>query len=323
VDHLAHLRADIEAFLEGYRGQKVLFFPNPGNAGDALIAEGTYQALTRAHVSFDVIDLHDEVTDQIVFIGGGGNLNSLYSDIKQAFERFSGRARQIVLLPHTIRGNVDVLKSLDARCILFCRDRESFDHVRSTNPSVDCRMAHDMAFHLDIAELLRKSPADKSRARLLRRRLFSIGYSQAKLRAMQGVDMLRLDRESSHSRPASDMDISDLFAMGVTPDIAPTSAWCFLKTIDLAQHVNTDRLHVGIGSALLGKPCTLQNNSYGKNRAVFDFSLRDFACIDFIGPVGRRYDRRNARLTARIAHRLPILIRRGITKVWSARRAFA
>jgi exopolysaccharide biosynthesis predicted pyruvyltransferase EpsI len=39
--------------------------------------------------------------------------------------------------------------------------------------------------------------------------------------------------------------------------------------------VATDRLHVGIGAALLGKTCRLHDNSYGKNRAVYDHSIRN------------------------------------------------
>lgn len=39
--------------------------------------------------------------------------------------------------------------------------------------------------------------------------------------------------------------------------------------------VETDRLHVAIAASLLGKRVRIQNNSYGKNRAVYEFRLRD------------------------------------------------
>ena len=46
--------------------------------------------------------------------------------------------------------------------------------------------------------------------------------------------------------------------------------------------VNTDRLHIAIGSTLLGKEVRLFPNSYYKNKAVFDYSLKKFTNISFI-----------------------------------------
>ena len=47
----------------------------------------------------------------------------------------------------------------------------------------------------------------------------------------------------------------------------------FLMALKSAHSIVTDRLHVGIGAALLGVPCELIDNSYGKNREIYDFSL--------------------------------------------------
>jgi exopolysaccharide biosynthesis predicted pyruvyltransferase EpsI len=40
--------------------------------------------------------------------------------------------------------------------------------------------------------------------------------------------------------------------------------------------VNTDRLHVGVAGALLGKQVLLFVNNYHKSRSVFEYSLRRF-----------------------------------------------
>lgn len=48
----------------------------------------------------------------------------------------------------------------------------------------------------------------------------------------------------------------------------------FLQVIDRARIVETNRLHVGIGAALMGKEVILHDNSYGKLGAVFEASLR-------------------------------------------------
>jgi exopolysaccharide biosynthesis predicted pyruvyltransferase EpsI len=299
---IAKLREDIAGFLQQYKGQTIYFYPNPGNAGDSLIAVGTYHAFDRAGISFKLIGLDDEVNGQTVFLGGGGNLVHYYRDMRSAYERFLGKAKQIVLLPHTIRGHEDILRTLDASCIVFCRERESYDFVQAVNPSLDCRLAHDMAFHVDLEQLSKLPVANPQIGRLPRKKLLSKGYSIKKIRKKRGMDMLRLDCEANANSPSSDLDVSTLFAMGVTPNEAPVAAWCFLKVISLANHINTDRLHVAIGAALLDKPCTLRNNSYGKNRSVFRHSLSDFPLLTFCDEYGRSYGLHTTQRMARIWH---------------------
>jgi exopolysaccharide biosynthesis predicted pyruvyltransferase EpsI len=48
------------------------------------------------------------------------------------------------------------------------------------------------------------------------------------------------------------------------------------------KKIDTDRLHVAIGATLLEKKVTLFPNSYYKNKAVYDYSLRKFPNISFI-----------------------------------------
>jgi exopolysaccharide biosynthesis predicted pyruvyltransferase EpsI len=72
--------------------------------------------------------------------------------------------------------------------------------------------------------------------------------------------------------PTNDLDVSDEFMIGVGPDMAPVAAWGFLRTIELARSITTDRLHLGIAAALPGAPCTLRDNSHGKNAAVYGHS---------------------------------------------------
>lgn len=56
----------------------------------------------------------------------------------------------------------------------------------------------------------------------------------------------------------------------------------FIAVLQQYTQVNTDRLHVAIGATLLGKQVQLFPNSYHKNKAVFDYSLRKFPNIVFI-----------------------------------------
>jgi exopolysaccharide biosynthesis predicted pyruvyltransferase EpsI len=279
---LQPLRGLVEAYLRQYSNTTVLYYPNPGNAGDSVLAVGTLQAFTRCSVRFQVIDLEAMVDDQIVFLGGGGNLVPLYDHIKAAYERFLGRAQKVILLPHTIRGNEELLRRLDHTCTLFCRDLESYNHLRSVNRSPEVILAHDMAFHLDARSLLSNRELARMAAPVLRDKLRGAGFNEHMIRQKSSIDFSRLDAESRSISPKSEADIALLYMLGVGPHEAPMAAWCFLKTISIATKITTDRLHVGIGSALLGVPCELRENSYGKNRAVYQHSLGSFSNIRFI-----------------------------------------
>lgn len=266
-------RHDMENFLAELRGQQVLYLPNPGNGGDSLIATATYQAFDRAGIEIELAHLDTPVEGRTVILAGGGNLVPISEDVQQALERFAPRASRLILLPHTIRGHDGLLAQLDARCTLFVRDQSSLDHVRQANPSLDVRLAHDMAFHLDVRKLLADPALRCLGPAIVSAGLEAAGLSEEMLKSWPSVEYLRTDAESTARFPMTDLDISVLCMMGVNPDEAPLAAWCFLHLIALAAHVHTDRLHVGIGAALMGVPCTLRDNDYGKNSSVFAQSL--------------------------------------------------
>jgi exopolysaccharide biosynthesis predicted pyruvyltransferase EpsI len=280
---LQPLRKLVEDYLRQYSKTTVLYYPNPGNAGDSLLVVATLQAFSRCSVDFQAIDLSAAVDDKIVFLGGGGNFVPLYDHIESAYQKFLGRAQKIVLLPHTIRGNEKLLRRLDQTCTLFCRDSKSYNHVRSINRTCEIILAHDMAFHLDAKSLLDNRELAHTATPVLRDKLRSIGINEDMIRQKSSIDFSRLDTESRSAFPKSDLDIGLLYMLGVWPHQAPTAAWCFLKTISMAPKITTDRLHVGIGSALLGVPCELRDNSYGKNKAVYQHSLKSFSNIRFTG----------------------------------------
>lgn len=266
-------RLEVEAVLQQLRGERVLYLPNPGNGGDSLIAAATYQAFERAGVEFELASLDADVTGRVVILSGGGNLVPYYDDVSCALDRFADKAGRLILLPHTVRGHEDLLARLDGRCTLFVRDRASLAHVKRLNAAVDVRLAHDMAFHLDVSSFMGQADLQRRGQPVVEAKLRQVGLTIQSFREWPSVELMRLDIESIVAEPASDADISDLFMMGVNPDEAPLAAWCFLHAISLANHVLTDRLHVGIGAALMRVPCTMRDNAYGKNAAVFDYSL--------------------------------------------------
>jgi exopolysaccharide biosynthesis predicted pyruvyltransferase EpsI len=284
MSDLHNLRFQVDDFLREFSGRSVLYHPNPGNGGDSLIAAGTYEAFRRCGINYRAITLDDDVSGQVVFLSGGGNFVRLYINIRDAILRFRDTASKIVILPHTIRDNSDIIPSLDKKFIMFCRDPESYQHVLSLNIKADVFLAHDMAFHLDGMDVLDSRAMIEIAQPRFQQKLSEYNISEHAIREWETAKFWRTDWESRNQSPSSSADISDIFAFGVWPENAWSAAWCMLKAVSLAQKVATDRLHVGVACALLNKECDLRDNSYGKNLSVYRHSFRwRFPKITFSG----------------------------------------
>ncbi|SFV38928.1 Exopolysaccharide biosynthesis protein EpsI, predicted pyruvyl transferase [Hyphomicrobium facile] len=271
----------MERFLAEFRGRKVLLIPNEGNGGDCLILASTLAAMSKASIDVQVVDDQTDFKNQTVFLGGGGNLVGIYGGMRRSIKACRHEAARIVLLPHTIRANEKLIKRLDGRTTIWCRDKRSFEHVSRTNPKIDCRLTHDMAFHCDVEDFLSDPECNALGSPLLEASLRGAGVSLEQLSRLPLVRFMRTDKESATSKMESDLDVSKVFTGVADVETSRLRAWCFLKTISVARQVTTDRLHVAIACALLGKECELVDNSYSKNREIYAFSLERFPSISF------------------------------------------
>jgi exopolysaccharide biosynthesis predicted pyruvyltransferase EpsI len=301
-------RLDLEGFLAElkHESQPILFIPNPGNAGDALIAHATRQLFDR--LGLDYVWVNDfrglDPLGRVVVYGGGGNLVSLYPEASRALRWADGRAKRLVLLPHTISGHEGLLADLGPETDLICRELVSFDHVRGAVRSARCHLADDIVFMIDTNAILATLPAPMSTLplygrRLLYRMMLKPSWSKSvasprKLRrseklfatrraelahggAAKVLHAFRTDAEQTGVRiPADNLDLSTLMYFGTRDArVCHTGAQHLLRYIDMFDEVRTNRLHLAIGAAVLGKRVKLHSNSYFKNRAVYEFSILD------------------------------------------------
>jgi exopolysaccharide biosynthesis predicted pyruvyltransferase EpsI len=268
------INSPIREFLSEFRGKRIAYFPNPGNAGDSLIATGTMHLFDELDISFDNITYEDDVDGRIVVLGGGGNLIQNYGQIRRAIEIFSPKAKLLVLLPHTIRGAEVHLARLARNSYVFCRDVPSYEHVLSVSDLPNVYLAHDMAFNLNIDRLLGDKDLAAAAGKRFKNKMEQAQIDEGRFHDAGLVRLFRGDREQKIKIRDNVADISALFAFGVQLDSAYQSAWCFMKFIEQCNTIATDRLHVGIGSAILGKNTHLFDNNYGKNYGIFQHSLR-------------------------------------------------
>lgn len=240
------LEETLRAFADG---ERLLFVVNRGNWGDGLIRYATERFFRRMGLDYTSISLRDARSMgpddlrattgssrvRLVFSGGGAFLESY--DIPRQFRRLVKKTDQVLVLPHTFAMPVEELR-LRKTDILFRRDQSG-----STRFAPEAVFCHDMALSLDCISPLVDG--------------CGVGFF------MRGD----IEKVGGITVPEGNRDIS---AEGT--ETTPMAD--FLEAIGRFEIVHTNRLHVAIAAALMGRQVHLYANSYFKNRAIYDASLR-------------------------------------------------
>ncbi|WP_394730876.1 polysaccharide pyruvyl transferase family protein [Altererythrobacter sp. GH1-8] len=260
---LEHFQAPFEAlrshFLDLPYGLNVHLIRNHGNFGDALIRYGTERFLEdigakvtkldtmpftrprKYRIILECLRTHIPIGRPHIVYSGSGAWYEAYANAPSRVALCSKFARDVMVLPTTYSGTFDKHQNVT----YWARD-----HFESLQSMPQAKFCHDMAFYLALVEpdrlLPNRTPPDRD--------LFIC---------------FRVDVEKNFSGrvPQSNFDLSN---SGKDNDDAQD----FLRHIDQYERVITDRLHVAIGAALLGKEVKLVSNSYFKIRAIFDSSIK-------------------------------------------------
>jgi len=262
---------------------EVLYYPNPGNAGDALIATATWQCFDRIGINPRVARPENFPHHADAILGGGGNLVPPYRFIADALQAcLDKHVRRCLLLPHTIRGNEALLNRLDERFTLLCRDQLSLEHVRRHAPRARSQLVDDMALALDMPALHQRTRTLAHHLSLLvdrpwikRRKKWKRALSRQRPDGTGRLEILRSDVEARTEHPESrDKDLMDFYLTR-----CEKRAGCDQVSMDLinllgsVKSVRTDRLHVALPATLLGLEVEILDNNYGKLSIVWKTSL--------------------------------------------------
>lgn len=284
----------VGASLEGLarEGQPLYYFVPTGNGGDALIHLGFHYLADRIGLTYTEIATPEAAPEgsTVIFGGGGGlatewNLDRGMSQSPSAINitALMRRVDRLVIMPQSIHGYQSLLESLDRRVTLFLREEYSFEVARQhARGAKNVFLDHDTAFHIPARRFLNEyrgsrilAPTNvKDGIRLI------AGDLLAKRSRFSGeLNAMRVDGERGNAlgRRPKIQDVSLVCNFGhATRARCEYTAFRFMNLLDKYQHIRTDRLHVAIGSALLGKRVSLYENSYFKCRAVYEYSLKDF-----------------------------------------------
>ena len=282
-------KIDIKLYLDSLKKYETVYFcPNPGNAGDSLLAHVTYELFDEYNIKFQILKKQGfNPTDKILLYGGGGNLVPYYPHARNFILKYHRLVKKLIILPHSIDGNEDLLKKLDENVDIITREEVTYNHVKKNALRANVFLADDLGFSLNVEKILSKMPRFSLHLVNLKlpvRILLQGNYTEMKHRARKlfqnenkhVLNCFRTDQEKTDiDIPSDNVDLSSIFSYGVdSKEKAFYVCYRLLNFINSYREIRTNRLHVAIAGALLGKEVKLYSNSYYKCEAVYEFSIK-------------------------------------------------
>lgn len=278
---------NIDELIISLKQEHIYFKPNPGNGGDALIAYAAYKLFQKHGIKYTIVNGHEDLSDKVVIYNGGGNLVEYYKQCSDFIKKHKDSVRKLILFPHTISGHQELLSSLKDNVIIVCREQTSFSYIKTFPNIKTVYLIEDLVLSLDIkSELKKNSPTRllflvkiRSLFVALLKRKKNLGFFLKKRTISDTLNAFREDVEQIDlNLPSDNLDITALInldpLMMDEKKVKITTKRIF-NFINMFSVINTNRLHACITAAKLGKTVNFYDNSYHKNKSVYEFSLKD------------------------------------------------
>jgi pyruvyl transferase EpsO len=318
LEKIAELRRLIEVNLRPVvTGDYVLLdLPYYANIGDVLIWQGTldflrslpYRCLYASSVDhYRRPEIDREV---IILLQGGGNFGDLWYR-HQVFRKMilgSFPDNRVVLLPQSVffkdRGVMleDAGVFAQHRNLTMCfRDRYSLDLANRYFGSSRNMLVPDMAFYMDMSPWLGALRAVEEGRILFLNRMdpernegepYGIVPSDAEVRDWPTMEHTGVGVWLFNLVQGGLWKFDGVFSTGFNGWVSDWVYQRFLRRyyvrrgirfLSAYSYVYTTRLHVAVLSVLLGKEFTFFDNSYGKNRGLYEAWLQDVEGVKFAG----------------------------------------
>lgn len=276
-----HDYSSLARCLKQFAGETLVFVPNPGNAGDNVIDMGMYRLFDRLGLRYEAGVRNATYPGRVVVYSGGGALVDIYPGADAFFRANHPVCRNLILLPHTVRSYGDLLAEMDSRCFLFAREQGSLAYLTAhATGGAQVALSHDLAFMLDDATI-RALPWHPVHARTTDHagpwlRMAVKFWLDA--RRHRTLNCYRRDHEAPEGPvPETSRDLSKLFASADMSRLSCENTVKILRTVlRFYDRVESNRLHIAILATLVGRQVTMHDNSYGKNRAIWDHSMQGY-----------------------------------------------
>ena len=241
--YIERIRQSKEQIAETFGEESDLVFVRGyGNFGDELIWAGVRNLLRDySYREIGAEDLAEASGHTALICGGGAFCRSFHDIMPKVLAITEARFEKVIVLPSTFDTSVTAVREALQRtkAIVFARECESYRRIQAL---CEARLAHDTAFFFD--------------------------YGPYRDTGSGILHAFRTDSESLGERPLP-LDNDDISVTAGTLE-----SW--LRIISRHALVRTDRAHVMIAAALLGKEVEFVPGRYFKVPAIADYALRDF-----------------------------------------------
>jgi pyruvyl transferase EpsI len=269
--------------------------PEYSNLGDHAVAMAE-RVFLRKQFQNDIIEvdgrlcrfgmeaLAQHINDSdILFITGGGNLGSLWDhtsgNISSVIEMFPNN--NIVIFPQSMHygsskaeqdelTNAKSLFNNHKRLLICARDSESYHKMNEYFPQCSIILTPDIALLLDW-------PLENARS--------GVGIC---FREDKEISLTACDKDKA-VEAAHDINDDVRFTSTLHPDANADSSvngemMVVAKLYEFCSYkcIITDRLHGMVFSVITGTPCIVFDNSYGKNRALYETWLKNIPFVYFV-----------------------------------------
>jgi exopolysaccharide biosynthesis predicted pyruvyltransferase EpsI len=219
-----------------------------GNIGDHLIYAGARQLLSGVQYKERSVLHLQGVRGHTAILSGGGGWCGTYHDVPFYLPQVEKRFERVIVFPTSFDTSIGIVKKIlsGSKAIIFARERESYRQIRDLCNS---DIAHDSAFFFDYRPFIRPG----------------LGVLNA----------YREDREAvGYKVPKDNNDIS------LTCESLDEWLW------EIARHavIRTDRAHVTLAAALLGKRVEYRSSNYHKVPGIVEFGLKGFPVFRMDNP---------------------------------------
>lgn len=235
-------------------GKRIIYVPNPGNLGDALIREGTkkfFHDFSIDHLEINIGFRGGRYTlipfllnrNNFFVFGGGGSWHRGCAFGLHICKFISKFTRNLIVLPSTFSLNAEGVAGT-----LFRRaNGESLIYAKNS------KFCHDMALYL-----LKENKIPSARK----------AYKRSVI-----LNAFRTDNESSNEGKTFPENNSDVSLLGDHMSSAST----MLDMIDCSDTIRTDRLHVAIAGIILDRNVQLYSGNYPKIADIYEASLKNIS----------------------------------------------
>lgn len=284
-------------FLAENKQSKFFCCPYPGNPGDHLICEGTNRLLAKLQI-YTTSTPHQ--ANFLLYPGGCPSMwPTVMEKIVETMKRFPDK--KVVIGPATFEyGFTDwpgiFTRYADRIASLFCRDKRSFQNLSQAKlPEVIVKgLSHDPSLYLKDSQLIQDLRAKVCEEYILvalrRDKEMYPGLEEKLTKKFLHLLSLKLSKKILHwarkkakrrklraitNNYAKDFPVRDI-------DIWLLEDEQYLQTICKAKQVHTNRLHVMIVSAMLGKKLFAYKTLYDKLENVYEHSIKGWADVTFV-----------------------------------------